>query len=154
MLVVFCCFLHAAPCSASVGEAKFGTGVTNDWKLIGEATEFDTNLITCAFFCTKPAGVMTVAVSIYFQDPASNSERLLARVNIDVNPDWGIFVLTDIPLPETGKYTFSLSTPEGEMLSKCQVTITEKKVEKEMPEQPKIDGTTLESLFHKFMPKN
>lgn len=154
MVAVFCCFLHVLPCSASMGEAKFGTGVTKDWKLIGEATEFDTNLITCGFFCTKPAGVMTVTVSIYHQDLTSNTEAVLARVNLDVNPEWGVFILPDIPLPDTGRYVFTLSTTGGEVLSKGQVTITEKKVEEKMPEQPKIDGTTLEGLFNKFMPKS
>lgn len=147
-----CCFLAVSPAMADAGKAKFGTGVTKDWKLVNEGTEFDTNLIACAFYCTKPIGAMTAAISIYRTD--SHTQSLLARVAVDVNPDWGILVLPELPLPAIGKYTFTLAKADGEVLAAGDVAITEKKVEEEMPEKPKIDGTTVEGLFNKFKPKN
>ena len=154
VLSVFCCFLYAMPCSAESGTARFGTGVTKDWDLVGEAGEFSTNLITCGFFCEKPLGAMQVAVSIYLREKAGGAEQVVVRTNIDINPEWNILFLPDIPLPSTGEYTFNLSTLAGEGLASGKVKITEKKVEEKMPEQPKVDGTTVEGLFNKFMPKN
>lgn len=153
-LAAVCCFLSASPCNASTGEAKFGTGVTKDWQLLNEAREFDTNLITCGFYCSKPFGVMQVVVSIYYREASGASESLLGRVNLDVNPQWGVMVIPDLPLPGIGRYMFSMSKVDGEVLAEGAVTITEKKVEEKMPEQPKIDGTTLEGLFNKFKPKS
>ena len=153
-LSLACCLLSVAPCIASQGEAKFGTGVTKDWNLVGEAREFDTNLITCGFFCAKPLGAMQVAVSIYHREKADGPEQVIARLTIDVNPKWNILFLPDIPLPATGDYTFNLSTMAGEMLADGDLRITGKKTEAKMPEQPKVDGATLEGLFNKFKPKN
>jgi hypothetical protein len=59
-----------------------------------------------------------------------------------------------LPLPATGKYTFSFSKPTGEMVASGSVTIKEKKVEEKLPEQPKAEGTTLETLFNKYKPQN
>lgn len=150
-----CCLFSVSPCNAAgTGEVKFGTGVTGDWKLINEAREFDTNLITVGFYGTKPYGVMQVVVSIYHREKSGASESLLSRVKLDVNPQWGIMVIPDLPLPGVGHYTFNMSTVGGEALAVGSVTITEKKVEAKMPEQPKIDGTTLEDLFNKYKPKS
>ena len=154
MVSFLCCLLQATPCAAEPGEAKFGTGVTKDWKMVGEASEFDTNLITCGFFCTKPLGAMQVAVSIYLREEANGPEQVVARITLDVNPKWNIFLLPDIPLPAKGYYTFDLSSTTGELLANGSVRITGKKTEAKMPDQPKVDGTTIEGLFNKFKPKN
>jgi hypothetical protein len=153
MLSLFCCLLQIAPCSAAPGEAKFGTGVTADWNLVNEAREFDTNLITCGFFCAKPFAAMKVTVSVYLQKP-QQAEELVLRTDIDVNPKWNILFLPDLPMPSTGDYGFSLSTLAGDVLADGNVKIAEKKVEKEIPAQPSVSGTTLEGLFNKFKPKN
>jgi hypothetical protein len=154
-LAVLCCLLSVSPCDAGTGEVKFGTGVTKDWQMINEAREFDTNLIACGFYADEPFGVMQVVFSVYFQpDSPPSGEVLLARITMDVNPQWAIMILPDLPLPGIGKYTMTLSEPEGEVLAVGDVKITEKKVEKKMPEQPKVDGTTLEGLFNKFKPNN
>ena len=152
-LAVFCC-LSALPCSASPGKARFGTGVDKNWELVNEAREFDTNLVTCGFYGTKPFGAMQVVVSIYHQEKPGSAEALLTRANLDINPQWGILILPDLPLPGTGTYTFNLAKAGGEVLADGKVTITQKKVEKKMPAQPKVDGTTLEGLFNKFKPMN
>ena len=151
-LAVLCCFFYALPGSAAVGEAKFGTGITKDWKLENEGREFDTNLISCAFYCEEAINSMQAAVSIYFTEDG-NKEALLARVVLDVNPEWGILVLPEIPLPSTGLFTFTLSKTTGETLATGQVKINEKKVDEAIPEQPKVDGTTVEALFNKFKPQ-
>ena len=152
LLAVFGCLAYAPLCNASVGEARFGTGVTSDWKLINEAREFDTNLITCGFFGTKPFGAMSVVVSIYHQEKPDTPESLLERVTLEVKPEWDLMILPELPFPHIGKYTFTMSAVEGEVLASGSVTITGKKVEEKMPEQPKVEGTTLEGLFKKFKP--
>jgi len=152
LLAVFVCLTYVPLCNASAGEARFGTGVTSDWKLINEAREFDTNLITCGFFGTKPFGTMSVVVSIYHQEKPGATESILERVTLEINPEWDVMLLPELPLPDIGKYTFTLSTAGGDSLASGSVTITEKKVEEKMPEQPKVEGTTLEGLFKKFKP--
>jgi hypothetical protein len=97
---------------------------------------------------------MSVTFSIYYQAPNEKTEGILLRVNEDVNPEWNIMIYRELPLPSTGRYTFSLSKPTGEMIASDSVIIKEKKLEKEMPEQPKAEGTTLEALFNKYKPKN
>jgi hypothetical protein len=96
---------------------------------------------------------MSVTLSIYYQAPDVKNEEILLRVDEDVNPEWNIMIFRELPLPSTGKYTFSLSKSTGEMIASGSVTIKEKKVEEKMPEQPKVEGTTLEDLFNKFKPK-
>lgn len=152
LLAVIGCMLMAEPCWAKAGEARFGTGLTKDLELIGESRELDTNLVTCAFYGTKAFGVMTATVSIYYKDVETKVETLLLRADAAVNPTWGVLIFQDLPLPTMGKYTFTLSTTGGEVLSTGDVVITEKKVDEKMPEQPKADGKTLEGLFNKFKP--
>jgi hypothetical protein len=151
---VLLCFFQPLPCEAADGEVKFGTGVTKDWQIENEGTEFDTNLIACRFYSPKPYGVMSVAFSIYYQPPNGKTEEVLLRVNEDVNPEWNILVFPELPLPTTGKYTLSLAKSTGEMIASGNVTIKEKKVEEKMPEQPKAEGTTLEDLFNKYKPRS
>ncbi|MDR3087075.1 MAG: hypothetical protein LBU45_03895 [Azoarcus sp.] len=153
LLFVFVVF-QPLICEAADGEVKFGTGVSKDWQIENEGIEFDTNLISCGFFSPKPYGVMSVTLSIYYQAPGATNEEVLIRENQDVNPEWNILVVPELPLPSTGKYTFSLSRPTGEAIASGSVSIKEKKVEEKMPEQPKVEGTTLEGLFNKFKPKN
>ena len=150
--VMLCCIFYGAKCAASAGEVKFGTGVSKDWQLINEAREFDTNLITCGFYSQKPFGVMQVVISIYLQEKPDARESVLNRVSLEVNPEWDVMILPELPLPGVGKYTFTLSTLAGATLATGDVIISEKKVEATMPEQPKIDGTSLEKLFNKFKP--
>lgn len=53
-----------------------------------------------------------------------------------------------------GRYTFTLSLTDCDVLATGDVMITEKTVEENMPEKPKVDGTTVEKLFNKFKPQN
>ncbi len=152
ILAALCCLVSVAPCTASAGETRFGTGVTKDWKLVNEGREFDTNLISCGFYGTKAFGVMKVVISIYHREKSGDTETVLTRATVDVNPKWGIMIVPDLPLPGIGLYTFTMAIPDGEVLSSGTVTITQKKVDDKMPEQPKIDGTTVEGLFNKFKP--
>jgi hypothetical protein len=152
--VAFLCFFQASLCEAADGEVKFGTGITKDWEIENEGTEFDTNLIACRIYSPEPFGVMSVTFSIYYQAPNEKNEKILLRVNEEVNPEWNIMAFPELPLPFTGKYTFGLSKSTGEMIANGSVTIKEKTVEEKMPEKPKAEGTTLEALFNKFKPKN
>jgi hypothetical protein len=148
------CFFHPLPSAAADGEVRFGTGITEDWEIENEGTEFDTNLIACRFYSPEPFGVMSVAFSIYYQAPDEKVEKVLLRADQEVNPDWNAMIFPELPLPSTGKYTFSLAKPSGDMIASGGVTIKEKKVEEALPEQPTAEGKTLEALFNKFKPKN
>ena len=152
-LAALCCLFSFSPAiAASPGDVRFGTGLTKDWKLINESRELDTNLVACGFYAKKAFGVMKVIVSIYYKEKAGDVESTLARVNIDVNPQWGVLFIPELPLPGVGLYTFTMAKEDGEIMADGAVTITGKKVERKMPEQPKVDGTTPEGLFKKFKP--
>jgi hypothetical protein len=145
-ILLFCAAAAQAQ-TVEPGKALFCKGMEK-WQPIDPGTEFDTNVVSCLLRGKKAFGVMQGVLSIYRAD--EKGQTLLHRETLDLNPAWDALYLPDIPLPETGKFAFVLSSASGEIFSSGEVTIKEKKVEKPIPEAVKTEGTTLEGLFNKF----
>lgn len=152
LLCLLGAFLFCASAPAYAGDAVFGSGLTEDWELVGEADEFDTNVVTCLFKDDKPFNVMQVVLSIYFT--SDKGQQLLHRETGDVNPSWNALVVQDVPLPRTGTFTFSLTSTSGKVFSSGSVRIQEKVVDEPMPEKAQVDGASLGDLFNKFSKSN
>jgi hypothetical protein len=130
------------------GKTVFCKGITEQWEPVEPGEVFETNVVSTLFSSPKPFGNMQMVLSIYKE--AKQGQELLHRESGDVNPAWNTLYLADIPLPAVGKYTFTLSSPGGEIFSSGLVTIKEKTVEKPIPEKIEVEGTTLEGLFNRF----
>jgi len=154
--VMVCCFLlacavcvsQAAMSEIEPGKALFCKGLGENGEPIEPGVEFDTNVVSCVFRGKKAFGVMQAVLSIYPLD--GNGQNILPREQHDINPAWNVVYLPDIPLPAKGKYSFVLSSASGEVFSSGEVTIRNKTVDKPIPKITKVDGTTLEGLFHKY----
>ena len=137
---------------AAPGEAVFCKGLDENWKPLGAGKEFDTNVVSTLFVSVKQFKAMEVVVSLY--QNTGKAQELIHRETVTINPEWNGLFLPDIPLPSVGNYTFTLTTLAGEFLSSGDVSIKEKIVEKEIPQQNKFEGFNLEGIFNKFKPIN
>ena len=140
--------------AAQPGKVVFCKEVSADWKPVGVASEFDTNVVSWIAYSPKPFGAPKILLSIYYKKDGDSPENLLIREEIDIKPAWNALIVKDVPLPEVGIYSVTLDTLNGAPLSAGSVTIRNRDVEEKMPEKVESDGVTLEGLFNKFKPQN
>lgn len=152
LLCLLGAFLFCAAPSALAGEAVFGSGLTEDWELVGEDTEFDSNVVTCLFKADSAFNVMQVVLSIYHT--TDKGQQLLHRETGDISPEWNALVVQDVPLPYTGTFVFALTSTSGKVFSSGTVIIQDKTVDEPMPEKAQLDGASLGDLFNKFSKSN
>ncbi|MDR1111613.1 MAG: hypothetical protein LBP92_13210 [Deltaproteobacteria bacterium] len=155
-LILVCLFLVFSVPIAQAEEENviFCKSFDNNFNPIDINTEFDTNQVSAAI---RNAGdgqfkVMQMILSIY-QNSDDSTQVLLHRENVDINPDWNVLYVTDIPLPNVGSYSFVVTSLEGQTFSSGTVVIKAKNVDKEMPENAKVEGATLKQLFEFYKEK-
>jgi hypothetical protein len=137
-----------------VGKVIFCASVDDKLNPVDIKEEFDTNQITALFNAPsdKKFNSLELVLSIYKQIEEGKQE-LIHRETKSINPQWNVLVLQDIPLPDVGNYTFTLTSADGNEVSTGLVSIKTKTVDKVIPEENKIQGTTLEALFNKYQQK-
>ena len=140
--------------SAESGEIKFCKSISEQLEAIEPNTEFDTNEISLLIYTAErnPFAVLKVVLSIYNQR-SDSSQELIHRETRDINPDWNILAVKDIPLPETGTYYVAVNSDSGQLLSSGLVTIKAKDVEIEIPDEAEMEGGNLKSLFESYKSK-
>jgi hypothetical protein len=139
---------------ADDGKAIFFLKIDENWKPIDPGTEFDTNQVSCLFTSPNKEQFNALEAIVTIYSNSSNSEEtkqvLLARETMPINPEWNALIISDVPLPDIGSYSFVMSSKEGKTISAGDVTIKEKNVDKKMPEKQSFKGVNLESLFNKY----
>jgi hypothetical protein len=133
------------------GEVIFCGSIDEQHNPVGVSTEFDTNEISM-LLQAKPDesfGALDAVLSIYKQ-MEDGKETLLYRESTSINPEWNVLIIEDIPLPEIGTYLFALTSTDGKIFSRGVVTIKEKSVEKEIPENIPMEGFNLADIFKRY----
>ena len=151
-LVCVLAVAQRASAQDATGEVVFCTSFDEKFNPVGAATEFETNQIS-VFFKAKSGekfGALEAIVSIYRQND-NGSQTLVARNVAALNPEWNALMIKDMPLPEVGKYEFALTASNGSVYAKGEVTIKEKNVEREIPEEIPMQGVNLAEIFNKYM---
>jgi hypothetical protein len=140
--------------SADSGEVLFCESINDKLEPAGTNTEFETNEISLLAFALdkEPFNVLSVILSIYNQK-GSDSQELIHRETRDINPAWNVLALKNIPFPDKATYYVAINSPDGKLISSGLVTIKEKTVEKEIPEENVIEGASLQSLFESYKSK-
>jgi hypothetical protein len=133
------------------GEVIFCDSIDEQFNPVGVNTEFDTNEISM-LLQAKPNesfGALEAVLSLYKQ-MEDGKQTLLHRETTSINPDWNVLIIEDIPLPEIGTYVFALTSTDGKVFSRGAVTIKEKSVEKEIPENIPMEGLNLADIFNRY----
>jgi hypothetical protein len=136
---------------AGPGDVIFCESVSDKLEPVGQNTEFNTNQVSImAYKENKEAfGVLSVILSIYIQR-SEEGQEIIHRETAEINPDWNVIALENIPLPEVGTFYVTINAPSGDLLSKGLVEIKEKTVEKEIPAENVIEGASLASIFEAY----
>ena len=152
IILVFTVILLSLCCSlafAQSGKVIFCTNVSDEGKPQDPGTEFTSNVISCLFANPKGFAVPEVVITLYKDE--ERTQQLLHREQVSINPEWNNLILQNIPLPDVGKYTFSLASMAGEVFASGQVVIKEKTVDQPIPETNEITGSTVADAFNKFI---
>jgi hypothetical protein len=133
------------------GEVIFCGSIDDQHNPVGVSNEFDTNEISMLLKAKtdESFGALDAVLSIYKQ-MEDGKETLLVRETTSINPEWNVLIVEDIPLPEIGTYLFALTSTDGKIFSRGVVTIKEKSVEKEIPENIPMEGFNLADIFNRY----
>ena len=156
VLAVFLCLvslsLVGAKSADAAGEIVFCKDVTPDCAPIEPAREFSTTKVSWVAKFSESCGAPQIMFSIYRKD-ANNTEEMLYRENVDVRPDWNVFVAKDLEFPGDGTYILAFNKLDGATLAEGTVTISAEVKPEEaapLPETIEVEGSTIETLFNKF----
>ncbi|MBQ9406635.1 MAG: hypothetical protein IJU37_07880 [Desulfovibrio sp.] len=139
-----CCFAADPP------SIVFCESFDDNWKAKKKGTEFYGTTISWMATATKPYGLHRIILSVYRQDGAK--ETLVARKNIDVNPEWDTTGIRYMSMPAEGEYTLALTTPDGNLLNKGMVKLF-KGNSLAVEHKEETLGAKLEALFKKYAPQ-
>lgn len=143
-------WMATAALAAEPGTIEFCEGFNDRLEPVKAGTEFPGPSISWVATAAKPYGKPIITLTIYKVD--GQSEILLERRSLDVNPDWDVTALRNMPLQDEGEYKVALTSTDGEAIASGKVKITRSATER--PASPEeVLGATMKALFQKYAPK-
>ncbi len=129
----------------------FCTNFSDQFVPEGQAEEFTGTQVSWMTILDGPIGENAMIVSLY-QNDASNSQTLLGRIKVDVNPKWTAYGVRNAVFPAVGNYEIAFALEDGTTIASGRVNLLEETPQEEIKPEEKY-GTTLEELFNKYAPK-
>ena len=134
------------------GKIIFCNSINEELEPVDSTSTFATNLISWVAYSSQRYGALEVVFSVYQKEKDGKGQQMLLRVNMDVNPDWNLTAVREMPLPGPGLYTLALTRLDGTVLASGDVTISAGADEGVLPEHVESDGKSIEALFNRYKP--
>lgn len=136
---------------ADPGTIEFCESFTDKFEPTKPGDQFHGPSISWLATSQEAFGKPSIVFSLYKN--TDDSQTLILRREIEVNPAWTVIGLRNMAFEQPGKYTLILSQADGKEISSGTVTILEATDDKPAEPEEKMGGT-MESLFNKYAPKN
>lgn len=143
--------------SAAFAESQivFCEDFTDQMEPINAAETIQGTQVSWMTVLDEPVGKNRMVVSLYFNDTANNTQSLLGRETIEVNPKWNAYGTRYAQFPAYGTYELAFGLEDGTQIASGTVTLVEPTTPEAAPE-PKAEekvGVTLADLFNRYAPK-
>ncbi len=130
----------------------FCENFSDTFEPVNPGTEFEGSQVSWMAVFEEPLGRSQIQLSIYQNDPANNSQALLSRGAVDINPKWAAYGIRHADFINIGSYDVAIETLDGQTLAYGKVSLVEAKEEIE-PQPEEHFGATLKELFDRYAPK-
>lgn len=117
------CLAAASFVASAESSLVFCSDISTAFKPEGVSDTFDSLTVSWLAKFDKAVGSNSVSVSLY--QNVDQTQNLVARENVAVNPQWNCLGMKNAVFPEPGNYTISVDSTDGQNLAQGTVTINE-----------------------------